>query len=179
MKLILIIGLFFGLSIFWSCNNVENSGSNTTQTIDSSGWTPIKTTINTQVINKDTSKEESITTDSLEYLTSFIGKTPKSVKLWETQPLKSKLEKVLRTEFIVFKDFMINASPLKKDQVLYTYSITPDGPVKGLVYLIIDPKKNKIAVAIILGRVRSDFESKGEPVFIPIELQKQLKKVGF
>ncbi len=171
-----IIYFFLTVVSLTSCENKREGKKESI--VDSTGWKPISPPKG--VISKlDSSTSQLINTDSLEYLIKFIGKKPASVNLWETQPLKSKLEKILRSEFAVFKDFMKDAKEIKQDKVLYTYSTIPDGVVRGLAYLIIDIKQNKISVAIILGRVRSDFESKGTPIYVPGELQKELKKIGF
>ncbi len=107
MRLYLFI--FIGFSYFLtSC-----SGPSTEQ-IPEAGHTALGTSV-PPTINP-------VRTDSLQYLTQYVGKSPESVNLWETEPLRSKLEELLGNDFDEFLQRMQQAAPLQEERVLYTIS---------------------------------------------------------
>lgn len=113
-----------------------------------------------------------VRTDSLQYLTQYIGKQPDSVDLWKTEPLKSKLEDLLESDLPQFLHLMQGAMPLQKERVLYTISSPNERNATAI--LLIDIDTNEMHVSIIEKGIRKQYQTPGEELYVPYEVERRL-----
>lgn len=107
----------------------------------------------------------------------MLDQRPASSGLWDTQPFRSDLEKLLGADYAAFREAMSEATPLKKDKVYYTWGVLPDDAVKGIGYVVVEPETGKIAAyQNINGKVK-EWKTPGTEPFIPQELAR--KKTEF
>lgn len=113
-----------------------------------------------------------VRTDSLQYLRQYLGKSPDSVGLWETEPLRTKLQELLEEDFPKFIKLMQNASPLQQERVLYT--IGKSDSTDNSAFLLIDLENNNLHVSIIEDGIRKQFQPLGEEPYMPYEVEQHL-----
>lgn len=113
-----------------------------------------------------------VRTDSLQYLAQYIGQTPKAANLWETEPLRSKLEDLLGNDFETFLQLMQQAAPLQQERVLYTISSTTNGDM--VAFLLVDTDNNKLHVSIMEGGIRKQYQTPGEELYLPSAVEQLL-----
>lgn len=113
-----------------------------------------------------------VRTDSLQYLVQYIGKYPDAVSLWETEPLRSKLEDLLGTDLELFLDRMQHAAPLQQDLVLYTMSKSthPD----SIAFILIDLETNRLHVSMAEDSIRKQYQYPGESIHLPYKIEQHL-----
>lgn len=113
-----------------------------------------------------------VRTDSLKYLTQYIGQYPDSVGLWETEPLRTKLEELLKRDLTQFLQLMQESTPLRRERVLYTIGKSSD--TENSAFLLVDVENNNLHVSIIEKGIRRQFQTSGEEPYIPYEIEQHL-----
>lgn len=112
-------------------------------------------------------------TDSLGYLAQYVGQYPDSVELWETEPLKMKLEELLKSDLNRFFQLMQQATPLQQErEVLYTIGNGTDK--ENSAFLLVDVNSNTMHVSIIENGIRRQYQTPGEEPYVPYEVEQHL-----
>lgn len=111
-------------------------------------------------------------TDSLQYLTQYIGESPASAGLWETEPLRTRLEELLEDDFNRFMQLMHKATPLRQERVLY--SIGKNDSTESSAFILVDVDANNLHVSIIENGIRRQFQTPGEELYVPYEVEQHL-----
>ena len=114
---------------------------------------------------------------SLAYVEQYLGKRPGEVKLWQTEPLQSRLRELLGEDFDFYVDIMQEAAELKKDRVIYTLGNAPDDAIPGIGYLLVDVENNKIRAFAVFGDLKLEVQSEGEDLYIPGEVRSAVAKI--
>jgi hypothetical protein len=114
--------------------------------------------------------------DSLFYLEQYIGQSPATVDLWRTEPLHSQLRQLLGKSYPIFEQTMQQAQPLRKERVLYTFGATSDQAGNRLCILLIDVENNKLHVSLVNEGERKQFQTPGEDLYIPQEIEHLLRQ---
>ncbi|MBK6347898.1 MAG: hypothetical protein IPN08_13205 [Bacteroidales bacterium] len=107
----------------------------------------------------------------------FIGKRPSEVKLWETEPLCTDLQRILGNEYVSFVELMKNATPLKEEKLIYSIGSHPDLSRIGFGYIIIDPDKNLIRAGMVKPGKHSVYGAKVSEVETPPEIERKCKTI--
>ena len=115
--------------------------------------------------------------DDLDYIAEYLGKRPAEVDLWQSEPLRSELQRLLGDEFSFYTEVMQEAMALKKDRVLYSIGIAPDHAVPGIGYLLVDTENDKLKVFGVFGDHKVEAQSRGEPLYLPQEVKDQVERV--
>jgi len=114
--------------------------------------------------------------DSLFYLEQYIGRSPATVGLWQTEPLHTQLTQLLGKSYPVFEQTMQQAQPLRKERVLYTFGTSSDQTGDTLCILLVDVENNKLHVSIVKKGEREQFQSPGEELYVPQEIEQLLRQ---
>ncbi len=115
--------------------------------------------------------------DGLDYIAEYLGKRPAEVNLWQTEPLRSELQRLLGDEFNFYTEIMQEAMPLKKDRVIYSIGIAPDDAIPGIGYLLVDTENDKLKVFGVFGDHKVEAQSRGEALYLPQEVKDQVERV--
>jgi len=114
---------------------------------------------------------------NLDYIAEFIGRRPGAVDLWQTEPLRSHLQRLLGDDLSFYTEIMQESMALKKDRVIYTVGIAPDDAVPGIGYLLIDTENDKVKVFGVFGDHTVEAQSPGEPLYLPQEVKEQVERI--
>jgi hypothetical protein len=113
----------------------------------------------------------------LSCIRKYLGKRPSEVKLWDKEPLKSKLQKTLGKEYYNYLEFMKNALPLKEDKVIYSIGSHPDRSLIGFGYIIIDPDKNLLRAGMVKPGSHKTFGAKISVLETPEVIEQKCKSI--
>lgn len=111
------------------------------------------------------------------YIRKYLGKRPSQVKLWNKEPLKSELKKVLDKEYQNYLELMENALPLKEEKVIYSIGSHPDRSLIGFGYIIIDPDKNILRAGMVKPGNHRTFGAKVIDLETPAMIERKCKSI--
>lgn len=113
----------------------------------------------------------------LSYIRKYLGKRPAQVKLWNKEPLKSELKKVLGKEYHNYLELMGNALPLKEEKVIYSFGSHPDRSLIGFGYIIIDPDKNILRAGMVKPGTHRTYGAKVSDLETPEVIERKCKSI--
>jgi hypothetical protein len=155
----LILSLFLGFCAFTSLSCSEKKADEITE----AGHTTLATSA-APTIRPDN-------TDKLSYLSKYLGQQPDSVNLWETEPLRFKLEELLGNDLATFLKYMQHAAPLQQERVFYTISKATN---KNFAFILVDPDADKVHVSIVEDGIRKQYQTPGEDFYLPNSIEQLL-----
>ncbi|MFD2247253.1 hypothetical protein [Pontibacter ruber] len=116
-------------------------------------------------------------TDSLNYLKLYLGKRPAEVNLWQTKPLRTRLQELLNGDLDEFLETMQEAQPLQQERVLYTIGTYPDHTAPDrFAFLLVDTANNKLHVSMVNKGERRQYQSQGKDFYLPKEIEERLQR---
>lgn len=113
----------------------------------------------------------------LSCIRKYLGKRPSQVNLWNIEPLKSELKKVLGKEYNNYMELMENALPLKEEKVIYSIGSHPDRSLIGFGYIIIDPDKNILRAGMVRPGNHKTFGAKVSDLETPEVIERKCKSI--
>ncbi len=149
----------------WLCCSCQE---NKTQDIQTKGHT----SLGTPVPPTTTEKKR----NSLGYLEQHIGKRPSDAKLWESEPLQTRLRELLGAHYDLFRMLMQQAELLQQEQVLYTIGRSAGNTTHDFAVLLIDLELDRLQVFISGTSGLNQYSTNGEKLFIPQEVQQLLQQ---
>jgi hypothetical protein len=113
----------------------------------------------------------------LSCIRKYLGKRPSEVKLWDIEPLRSKLQKTLGKEYNNYLELMENALPLKEEKVIYSVGSHPDRSLIGIGYIIIDPDKNILRAGMVKPGSHRTFGAKVSDLETPEVIERKCQAI--
>lgn len=116
---------------------------------------------------------------SLIYLEKYLGRYPRSVKLFETEPLHKRLTELLGTQYTTFLTCLQVSSPLKQSEAGIYYLAGRKRNSDDRAYLLIDPILNQMEAGLILEGSHKRFRGPGNEIPIPPEIRMLIEDATF
>lgn len=133
--------------------------------------------LDTLSINHQLPDEISAQDQHLSAVRKYLRKRPSEVNLWNTEPLKSNLHRILGSEYTTFVELMQNAAPLKEEKLIYTIGSYPDLSRIGFGYIIIDPEKDLLRVGMVKPGSHRTFGTNTADLDTPKEIERKFNTI--
>lgn len=116
---------------------------------------------------------------SLVYLEKYLGRYPRSVKLFDTEPLHKRLSELLGNQYTVFLACVQVSSPLKQSEAGIYYLAGRKRNSNDYAYLLIDPILNQMEAGLILEGSLKRFRGPGNEIPVPPEIRMLVEDATF
>jgi len=108
----------------------------------------------------------------LAYLREQVGKYPRDIQLFDTEPLHARLVALLADQYPILVESFGTQGPLSADgAVLYTIGNKPHAAGDDQAILLIDVDRNVINVKLMNAEEMRDFRERNEAVEVPGDVQ--------
>ena len=108
----------------------------------------------------------------LAYLREQVGKYPRDIQLFDTEPLHARLVALLADQYPILVESFGTQGPLSADgAVLYTIGNKPHAAGEDQAILLIDVDRNVINVKLMNAEEMRDFRERNEAVEVPGDVQ--------
>ena len=116
-------------------------------------------------------------TPPLAYLRTFVGQYPGDEQLWETEPLRTRMTRLLGGDYRLFRENLSRDKPLEEEAgLLYVIGTCPaSATVWGAALVVIDPEGDRLVLKLRSERdVQTRTWAEGEIPVLPREVVRTL-----
>lgn len=106
----------------------------------------------------------------LSLIDQYVGKRPSAVGLWTLPEVEHHMTTLMGDEkYMELLFLMQEATPLKKERVVYSIGVLPDDAIQALGIVMFDLANNRVYAELIYPTVREVFTS-GDFIYLPSEV---------
>lgn len=137
-----------------------------------SGSPPAATPVAVTQIEAESSAEAPKPESNLVYLREQVGRYPRDIQLFETEPLHARLVALVGDQYAALIDTFGTQGPLSADGVvLYAIGNKPHAAGDEQAILLIDLERDLVNVKLMNEIEMKEFRERSEPVEVPAEVQ--------